>query len=255
MLTEKQQFRIQTWNAYLQSFIRCRSDQKFMVFAQGRTGSWLLRDLLNSHPRVHADKEVLQWPIQFPKRALLGLSSSYNTRVYGCHVQIKQIRDVQGKNVAEFLSYLHQQDWKIIYLRRNNYLRQSVSSMLAVQRRLWKSSQTEHLNSDGVEHKYTLDCSALLRWLNKRQIYRKQEQLALSGLPFLELVYEHDLRGCDQHQKTAERIFDYLGLDSVTVKSSLKRLGSNNLVEQIENYEEVVAMLESSQQMHFLDQI
>lgn len=247
-------FRLQTWHAYLRSFTHSYADNRFIVFAQGRTGSWLLRDLLNCHPLIQADKEVLQYPVMSPYRVMQGHGSKYPHNVYGCHIQIKQIRDVQGQDADSFLKNLHQAGWKIIYLRRDNYLRQSVSSMLAVQRRLWKSRQD--LNADQTENtRQSLDCDVLLEWLHQRDRNQKQEESALEKLPFLELVYERDLRSAEHHQRTAHKIFEYLGLESVTVGSTLKRLGSDNLAEQIQNYDEVAAMLESNGYAHFLNDV
>jgi len=247
-------FRLQTWHAYFRLFTNSCADNRFIVFAQGRTGSWLLRDLLNCHQSIQADKEVLQYPVVSPNRVLQGLSSKSAGDVYGCHIQIKQIRDTQGLSVEPFLTNLHQTGWKIIYLRRENYLRQSVSSMLAVQRRVWKSRQDVSLGqTENTLH--SIDCDALLEWLHERDRNQKQEALALQKLPYLELVYERDLRCAEQHQTTAEKIFEYLGLEPVMVSSSLKRLGTDNLAEQIQNYDEMVAMLKSNGYAHFLHDV
>lgn len=263
MLKTSHLFRVQTWHAYLRSYTHRSAEHKFIVFAQGRTGSWLLRDLVNCHPDIHADKEVLELPVSYPFKALEGLSSKHIRKktVYGCHLQIKQIRDVQGQDVGSFLTKLHESGWKIIYLRRENYLRQSVSSMVAVQRRLWKSrqsltaDQTPRSNIDQSNNKFTLDCDRLLEWLRQREVNRTQEISALASLPFLELVYERDLRCSDQHQSTAQRIFEYLDLKPATVTSSLKRLGADKITDQIENYDEVKDMLDATGHSHFLHEI
>ena len=76
--------------------------------------------------------------------------------------------------------------------------------------------------------------------MRQREVNRTQEISALASLPFLELVYEGDLRCSDQHQSTAQRIFEYLDLKPVTVTSSLKRLGADEITDQIENYDETV---------------
>lgn len=257
-------FKIQSWLAYLTSFAPVCARSKFIVFAQGRTGSWLLRDLLNCHPCIHSDKEVLQWQVKSPYRVLTGLSRQHRKSVYGCHVQIKQLRDIQGVDAKAFLSDLHQSGWKIIYLRRENFLRQSVSSMIAVERQLWKTrnvsgagqASSNHTGfSSRIEGKVSIETSALLEWLRQRDVNREQEVLALSGVPFLELVYEYNLRRHEQHHDTAQRVFEYLGLKPATVNTSLKRLGSNDLADQIENYEEVEAMLQATDYRHFLNKI
>ena len=58
------------------------------------------------------------------------------------------------------------------------------------------------------------------------------------------VVYEDDLSQADNHQKTADRICEYLGIKSAPVKARLSRTLTDKISDFIENHEEVVQALE-----------
>jgi len=51
---------------------------------------------------------------------------------YGFKVKIYQLTDDQKIDPHSFLTQLHNQEWKIIYLKRLNALRQSLSMLIAI---------------------------------------------------------------------------------------------------------------------------
>ena len=242
-LLESLQFRYQTGLAYARGLLLPPSSQKFVVFAQGRTGSWLLHDLLNHHPQIEMDKEVLQYPVYASLPLVTGHACGRCANIYGCHIQIRHLRDTQGVNPQQFLRDLHERQWQIIYLRRENYLRQSISSMVAVQRRIWKSSSTQ----TNPKQKVHIDCTELQSWLRQRQQNRIDELEALNGLPHMEIVYESDLLHSEKHQSTLNRIFEMFNVSPIPAKSQWRRLGSDNLTDIIQNYDEVAAIVEQTE--------
>src|SRR3954469_16063388 len=102
-----------------------RTQRRFLVFAQGRTGSTLLLDLLRSSPGVHCDEELLDRPVRSPHlwiaahRAAQGAAAGY-----GFKVKIYQLTDAQGiADPGRWLGGMDRRGWSVIWLHRRNLLR------------------------------------------------------------------------------------------------------------------------------------
>ena len=234
--------------AYARPLIRRLPPKKFVIFAQGRTGSWLLYDFLNSNPDVHCDKEILAARVFFPERYVKGLAAASDRGAYGFHAQVRHLRDTQTVSPGRFLRRMHRSGWQIIYLRRRNSLRQSLSAMIAVERRIWCETAESPLRP-----RTHIDCDRLLEWLEQREVNGSDEQKALENLPFLELVYEDDLLEAEDHQETMNRVFEYLGLPAVKVETDLVRISSDRMADSVENYDEVVRVVSRTKYAALLD--
>jgi hypothetical protein len=232
---------------YLRLARPARARVRFVIFAQGRTGTWLLHDLLNVHPQITCDKEILQ-PRRLAPYAFVEGSSRGRGPVYGFHVQIRQLLETQHLAPDAFLGRLHGAGWRIIYLRRRNFLRQSVSSLIASQRQLWHT-----IDPAETPERTVIDLDELMTWLDRRRDYLAQERAALQGLPHLPLIYEEDLLDAAQHQATLNRIFAFVGVDPIPVTAKLQRLGSDHLADTVENYAELVARVAASPYREFLE--
>lgn len=234
--------------AYIRAWLKRANipDNKFVIFAQGRTGSWLLYDLLNLHPEIHCDKEILSKKVFSPKLHVKGRCLRWPKVVYGFHVQIYQLMETQKIDPKKFLSNLHKNGWKIIYLRRLNILRQSVSVIIAQTRQKYYDTSANPLKGIYIE------CDELIGWLERREINLMKEKEALDGLPHIRIVYEEDLLRAEKHQKTLDTIFDYLGISSVPVKTKLARISSDQMPDFIQNYEEVVCVISKTKYAKFL---
>jgi LPS sulfotransferase NodH len=226
------------------------ASSRFVIFAQGRTGSWVLYDLLNAHPQVHCDKEILAQRVWYPMRYVEGRAASVSAETYGFHVQVRQLRDIQQVSPGEFLRDLHQQNWHIIYLRRLNMLRQSISSLIALSRRKWYDTAPDPLRGQ----KFEIDCDQLVERLRRREIDLDGERQSLEGLPYMELVYEDDFLDAAHHQATADRVFAYLSLPSVSVETRFVRLGFDNMADYVSNYAEIVSRISHTQFARYLDE-
>jgi LPS sulfotransferase NodH len=232
---------------YLHLASPARARTRFVIFAQGRTGTWLLHDLLNAHPQITCDKEILQ-PRRLAPYAFVEGSSRGRGPVYGFHVQIRQLLETQHLAPGTFLGRLHRAGWRIIYLRRRNFLRQSVSSLIARQRQLWYTTNPAETTGRTV-----IDLDELMIWLDRRRDYLEQETAALQGLPHLPLIYEDDLLDAAQHQAALNRVFAFVGVDPIPVTTKLQRLGRDRMADQVENYAELVARVAASPYREFLE--
>jgi hypothetical protein len=213
-----------------------------VIFAQGRSGSTLLADLLNSHPLVYCADEILTWKRANPASYAAACSVGHRCDTYGFKVKIYQLTEAQElSKPGELLRELSDQGWILLHLQRRNVLRQALSSMVAGQRRVYHQS----LGSGGLPP-VPIDPAELLRQTAQRLRYCEQEAEALDGLAFEAFVYEDDLLRPECHQATADRAFAYLGIDGVPVKTQLRKIADRPLEEVVANADEVSTAVAAS---------
>lgn len=228
--------------------------KKFIVFFRPRAGSNLVVDLINSHPEVYCDGEIFGvgyvGKVLFPTLYLKGRwFRANNKNVYGYKINHNQIIN-QGFDPKTFLSDLHQQDWKIIYTERVNSLRQAASFLIAEKRKEWVGTAENQLMG-----KVPIDCHALVSKIERLEKAISLEKELLAPFPYLHLAYETDLLSAEQHQATFDRVFEFLGLESLPVKTKrVKTAASHNLADVIENYDEVESFVSQTKFAKFLNQ-
>lgn len=223
--------------------------QKFVIYGQGRTGSELLCKLLDLNPKIRCDTEILFHHLLFSKLFIKGKLAACDRDTYGFKVKIYQLQDIQNQEPEQFLQQLLDDGWKIIYLKRENLLRHGLSLITARQR---KKFHVPAGNNKVIKQKVNVDCDLLLAQMKDREEYLQVDEKILSNLPHLTIVYENDLLKEENHQATVDRICEYLGIDSVAVKAPFARLTPDNLSELIENYQEVIDVLNKTKYAHFL---
>jgi LPS sulfotransferase NodH len=219
--------------------------RKFVIFAQSRTGSSLLVDLLNAHPQVRCEGELLMHRVLAPRRFVEGNAARAATDAYGFKVKIYQLSNKQGLRPGEFLHDLHDRGWQVIYLRRDNILRQTISILAAKARGAYS-----HAVNDGPLRDRTLavDVPLLLNILRKRSQHVADEAACLVGIPHAEVCYEDDLLRETAQRETAARLFRLINVaDDVLVKTKWVRTGRDILADSIANYREVEAALVGTQ--------
>jgi LPS sulfotransferase NodH len=223
---------------------------KFVIFAQGRTGSDLLASLLNAHPEVFCDGEILARKVLFPMALVNGRCAGTAEDVYGYKLKIYHITEGQQMyDPRRFVTRLHANGWRILYLRRRNILRQAISGFVAEERGAY-----QHRLTDGPLElaKISVDCDELLRRMDQRAQYFVQERKALEGLPHMIVVYEDHLLKAENHQETMDRVFDYLGVPFVTVRTDLVKITPERLSDFLDNYDEIARVVGNSEYARFL---
>ena len=233
------QFKLQ-FVAYVFSFqSKNEPTNKFVIFSQGRTGSTLLVDLLNSHPQINCEDEIFNRQrhlfgrkIIWPYRFLKGMAVLRKQQVFGFKVKIYQLTKHQKMTPKDFLDHLEKQHYKIIYLRRNNFLEHALSGLTA------KQTKQYHLFEGDADQTQQFEFSAteLERKMQRRSALQKQELALLDGRKYFEVVYDQDLKIQDQHQAICERIFTFLGLEKVKVNTNLKKVIRKKPAEQLSNF-------------------
>ena len=212
---------------------------KFLIFCRGRSGSTLLYHLLNQHPQINCQGELLHSYSYTPKLRIKYYESRNRDYCFGFKLLTYQCTDVfKLKDVGAFLNYFHQNGYRIIYLERTNLVKQAISNISAFQNRQFQST--------AKVDQITIAPEKLKMWLDILQNRKKIETEALKNLPFLHLNFENQLHRAQAHQDTINQICEYLELPHSPIQSPNTKIIKAPLPEYLNNYEALRAMLKGS---------
>lgn len=226
------------------------ADPRFVILTTGRTGSELLVSLLDSHPRITCDSEILSIPRAFPRRLVLRRSALARSRgcAYGFKLVAEHARLQSPHDRAGFLRGFAERGFRIVVLERRDLLQQAVSSVRGLE------TGHHHRARDQVEFTpMRVDPVALLCSLAWFEDAGNFIRSALEGVPVLDVVYEDDLLEREAQQRTADRVCAFLGLPAAPVKTDLVKLTPRSIRDQLENFGEVAALLSQTRFARLLD--
>ncbi|HEX7003906.1 MAG TPA: hypothetical protein VF168_06950 [Trueperaceae bacterium] len=226
------------------------TDERFLIWSQSRCGTTLLTRLLDSHPRVDCEMELLARWVPWPELYVESQRRRVRAEYFGFKVFVHHlVRDQRMGRPKEFLDRMHDRGYRIIYLKRENLLRHSLSQYLR------RATGVTHATSDGVvSRRYAIDVDLLLRHMRDREEFWCLAEEALSGKPYHYLSYERDLQDGRSHQRTLDGVFSFLGVESAPVHTDLRRINDRRLVDLIENYDELAAALRATPYEMWLDE-
>lgn len=189
---------------------------KFVIFGPSRSGSTLLVTLLNSHPQIRCEDEILHDRVLFPMAYISSRAALACEEVYGFKLLAYQLRNVQKiQDPERFLHDLVCGGFECIYLRRHNLLRWALSNLYArstARFHHWKAK-----NGEMSINKMHVDLVELEKWLRWGVETEAFTSAIMARLPHLSLVYEEDHEASTQHQRTVDRICDCLGLSRAPI--------------------------------------
>ncbi len=225
-------------------------DKKFVILGISRSGSTLLVNLLNSHPKITCEGEILTQRVQYPELYVRSRPTFSKKEVYGFKLLIYHMNGVhEMKYPVKFVSDLHEDGYKVIHLRRLNVLRQALSGLYA------RHLGTFHMykNKDNVEKKKMhVNMERLLKKIKVTERKVELEERILKKVPHLSFIYENDLMETDAQKATIDKICDYLELPPTKVATDHKRVTSDSFEDFIENADEMIAFFSKTDYKRFL---
>lgn len=229
-----------------------QNSKKVVIFAQGRTGSTLLEDLLSSTSHFKKRGEVLGGKgekIKSPFKYIQGLAKRIAPDNFIFHLKLYQLTTQRKNKIdpSEFLKKLYGDHWKIIYLRRKNKLNHVLSIYVAEKRGYHKFDNKKE------EIKLHVDTNRIKGSIQAKVRNEIDELNTLKNLDFLEVIYEQDLENSDNHQNTVDKILDYLELERRPCKTVHKKVNQSTQKDLIENYDEVVNLLREAGWSEYID--
>jgi len=242
--------------SYLNSFLRGSfRGKKVIIFAQGRTGSALLETLISSTGYFNWTGEILSTKfieLISPYRFLVGKVRSSKSENFIFHLKIYHLTNDRKKpiNPKNFLQKLDRSGWKIIYLHRDNKIRQAISNLVAEQR----GGFHKH-NKSKEEINITIDINRFEKMVDRRFDYTQEELSILSEIPHFKINYEQDLMDNSRHEEVVAGLLQFLGLenDGVAPKTTHKKVNTSTLKDLILNYSEFNKLLEKNGWLHFIE--
>jgi len=252
---------------------------KFIVVTTQRSGATFFCTCLDSHPDIRCPHEAIfslrkmvsfrgiilhrrdrrsSEYYKYRKRAVkhqlshffLRKRSVYNFFEYIYRVQ-NNIKAVgfkasynQVKKYPQIVSWIRENDVKIIHLVRENILKTILSSETKRIRNLAHSTHA-------VEAvKVYLDTGKLLRHLRRRARLIEEHRMRFIDRPYLEVAYESFVSNRDRE---TQRIFKFFGIPNFCeLESQLVKLNPDSLEDIIINYEEVKDALNKTEFKVFL---
>ncbi len=216
-----------------------------MIFGQGRTGSSLLRSLLNCHPDIYCDDEILSEPVLAPLRFADRRARMHSQDVYGFKLKGYQLTRAQGlADPGRFMRRLSGNGHTIVHLQRQNVFRHALSNFFA------EARGSYHRQSDQAAEPRTMieiNPAELIDVMRRRLQNTDDEKAMLEGIHTIGLVYEDDLLDPGGHQALADRLFASLGLPTARVSTPLARTVEGSLAERITNYADIVAAVATTE--------
>lgn len=238
---------------------------RFAIFGVQRTGTTLLMGLLDQHPDVLCVGEIFQYRTEdvqhgirrfrayvhdSPRRRFLdlirwrGIVHDYLDTVFppfdesatGFKIMLDQIR-----RYRPVLDYFKQNQYRILHVVRSNVLKTHISRLRARRSGVYHSSQPK------TGTKIRIPVASLLQELTRlsndnAELASLVSELGLAGHT---TTYE-TLRG-KKWPAEQQRILDFLGVDpDVELRPKSIKLTADDLEQVIENYDEVVRVLENT---------
>jgi LPS sulfotransferase NodH len=218
-----------------------QAPNRFVIVTPGRTGSELLTDLLNAHPDIACEAEILHDRLALPEAFVAGRATkagvtgakAFGFKLHCGHFGFQVLRERPG-----YLNRLSAAGFHLIFLRRDNYLAQAISSTIASRTR-WHW----HLGDQVAFTAMELDPVEVLMMTYLFEESDRYLSALLQGLPHLDLNYEQDLMEPAAQQATVARIASMLGLPSAPTRSDHVRFTPRKLSEAVKNYDEIADLI------------
>ena len=223
--------------------------QIFMILSRGRSGSELLRSLLNSHPEIYCDGEIFTDKlILSPKLFLKGMAKKQSVRLYGYKAKPFHLKR-QFNQISRIKSEFFTPEIKIIYLKRLNILRQAISVQIGNQKNRWHDT----IETGTLNKKFVIDYEELIMQIKSFEKNEKREKEFLKNIRYHQIIYENDLLSAENHQTTLDLVFSYLGVNSIQVQTNYIRSTTDHLSDFIKNHDEIISKIKKTDYNRYLE--
>jgi LPS sulfotransferase NodH len=226
---------------------------KFVIITSGRSGSELLVTLLNSHPGIKCDGELLLTRRLSAERFINGraaVAQRSGQRAYGLKLLPPHIIDVQRIDQStDWLRHLADDGWTVIRLGRRNRLHQSIS-MVRANHTQWHVRAGDESPFEPIH----IDVMQLIATMYVTDWIENQIDHLLKGVDYQEYWYEDDLENPENQSATVAAICRSLGLEPAPTSTDLVRVHPGHVREMITNYDEVVVELRRNRYEQYADE-
>lgn len=245
-----------------------RSYTRFVIVSRGRSGTNLLKGLLNDHPgaicfgelfrryghvklavRGHNasprdDQQISDAPIQFLNRRIYRRWPS-SIHAVGFKIFYYHARNPEWKHVWDYLR--NEPDLKVIHLRRENMLATHLSLVRATRNKVW---QTRSYTRRTEPEPTYLDYDDCLRFFEGTRDYRAWAEEYFANSPTLDISYEALSANRDSEMM---KVFEFLNLEHTHVQPSNVKQRRSPLSVSIANFDELRHRFAGTEWARFFD--
>ena len=231
--------------SYRNSATMLQPSHRFVLFGAELSGGCMMVDLLR---RVVMDTQYgflpATWSVDrllkqrhfFPLQHIQHHRVTCTDYLFGFKLSANDLIKTHGMSEpSRFMSILHDQGYKVIYLQRCDLMRHAIALLRS------RQSNCRHI-----------DPQALINTIKQLDEQRIVEAAMVARVPHLKITYETDLLDPNVHNDTAQRLCRFLSLQQRQRTKHCIKLVHQSLSDLIPNYDEVYATLEDSDYAYVL---
>ena len=216
--------------------------RRFVIVSGMRTGSELLRSLLDSLDDVRCQGELLieakRWPVAYLNgRAAIG---GLDSRAWGCKIidtHLQRLLPGSRPGGDRVLAELAAPGWSIVHLQRRDQLAQALSILHAMQGQ-W------HFHGPARFDRFEADPATVIALLHMLDCNARWLEAWLAGVPRTDVSYEDDLQGAERQAATVARLAALLGVPATVASTSLQAVAPAEPAGRLTNFPEVALALQ-----------
>ena len=275
--------------AYVSNVLPARDPKMFCIATTPRTGSELLVRLLNEHPKIRCDSEILNYQPHLPYPFVRGKARAASFRgfhAYGFKLMAYHVMNYYNTPDLRLVTRLADRGCRFVHLRRRDVLSQVLSFFRASISQEWHRGKggpstgsalpdavwkadfapiawrlgAEVVSDDvtiGVPLRgpITLDIPTLMFALRLMEIQNNALAWMFGGFATHTLWYEDHLESRDAQQQTVDELCDWIGVDRFRVEPTMVKISSARLEDEIANIDEVRSVLRSTRFAGLVDMV
>lgn len=222
---------------------------RFILLSRSRTGSNMLASLLNSHPHVQVDGEVLRRLAGQDHRDILAAVFAKQPR----HIQAKGFKffyyhPLDGNPAEVWQSLVNIPELRVIYLKRRNILRTLVSRKIAGDQGVWLE-KTNDSRDKTAKNSVLFTVEELKSGFEKTRNWENIAEETFSRHAYLSIYYEDIVA---EIQDSSQRISQFLSVPFLPPQIALRRQNPEALRMLISNYDQMkTAFMDTEWQSFF----
>jgi LPS sulfotransferase NodH len=237
--------------AYAASFTGRPEVRPFLIFTAGRNGSELLSALLDSHPSIVCDGELLSRRRLDADRLIAGRmarTTRLGKSAFGFKVKPKDLHEIQPVgDPVQWVKSRADQGWVFIRLRRRDHMQQAISAE--------RGSKTRwHFRAGSAPSFEPMHIDPYIVIANMCTVayYENQIDELLKGHEHLTFIYEDDLREPADQARTVATICGLLGVPEAPTSSDFVRVQPRQTRLMVTNYDEIADVIRRNEFAQFL---
>lgn len=236
----------------LLSTIGHKNCRPFIVLSRSRTGSNLLISLLNSHPNVYAEGEILSELNGKNYKDILAKAfgkQPFHVKAKGFKIFYYHPIDDKHSGIWDTLSSID--DLHIIHLKRRNILHTLISRKVASIRDIWVVKSTNwHSGADRNEITVNFSIDELSEGFEQTRRWEQEGDDIFKKQPLISIYYE-DL--VNHREQTFRKITEFLGVRYILPKTNLKKQNTKSMRDTVTNFEALKSAFSETEWHSFFD--